>query len=210
MKGNACCEFFLAHGVCYLLSLSLAAAVLLKGGVYAQQWQWSALGIAVGSILLLASSRAFPADRHEPAVSNVLLSLLLAWIVFQLVPLPMSLVERLSPHRWQSLVAARAATGQNSFDWAALSLAPMATMERLLDVVPAMAVFAAARQMGSSWRDRMWIAAAPVVIIAGAESIIGLLQFFFMRGSGLKIGSATGTYVNRSSLCRFLWNWRFP
>jgi O-antigen ligase len=187
-----------------LFTLSFATAVLLKGGVYPQQWQWSAAGIAVASILLFVSSRAFPAGSYEPAVSNALLSLLLAWMVFQLVPLPMSLVERLSPHRWQALVAARAATGQNAIRWAALSLAPAASAERLLDVVPAMAVFVTARQMGWWLRDRMWIATAPVVCIAWAESALGLIQFYSMRGGGLKVGSATGTYVNRNHFAGLL------
>jgi O-antigen ligase len=188
----------------YLLGLSFAAAVLLKGGVYPEQWQWCALGITAASVMLLAFSPPFSVGGFEPAVSFGLVGLLLAWMACQVVPLPMSLVRLLSPFRWQALVAARAATGHSPTQWAALSLAPAASIERLLDVLPSMAAFIAARQMGLWLRDRMWIAVAPIVVVAWAESVLGLTQFYSMRGSGLNAGSATGTYVNRNHFAGLL------
>ena len=68
----------------------------------------------------------------------------------------------------------------------------------------AMAAFMAARQMGWWLRDRMWIAAAPVIVVAWAESILGLVQFYSMRGGGLNVGSVTGTYVNRNHFAGLL------
>ena len=147
--------------------------------------QWCALGItaAVGNA---TGVLAAPFGWWMGAVVLFgLVGLLLVWMACQVVPLPMSLVRLLSPFRWQALVAARAATGHSPTPWAALSLAPAASIERLLDVLPSMAAFIAARQMGLWLRDRMWIAVAPIVVVAWAESVLGLTQFYSMRGSGL-------------------------
>ena len=112
------------------------------------------------------------------------MGILLAWMMFQLAPLPPALVERLTPEHWNAVAAARAATGQDPRAWVSLSVAPSATFERLLDVVPAMAAFVVAREMAWWWRDRIWIAVAPVVGVASLESILGLTQFYFMRVVG--------------------------
>ena len=111
----------------------------------------------------------------------VLLALLLGWMLFQLLPLPPGLVQWLSPERWSAVAAARAATGYPSHGWTALSVAPPLTFERLLFVIPAMAVFVTAREMSWRWRDQVWIAVAPVVGIAWLESVLGLMQIDFAR-----------------------------
>jgi putative inorganic carbon (HCO3(-)) transporter len=186
-----------------LLVVTLAAAVLLKGGVDPQQWQWCAAVIGVASILFLVSRGARLIGRSDAVVPNTLLGLLLAWMVFQLLPLPMNLVGRLSPQRWLALMAARLTIGANPASWAALSLAPSASIERLLDIVPAMAAFVAAQRMGLWLKKRMWIAVAPVIAVAWVESIMGLVQFYSLRG-GAQVESATGTYVNRDHFAGLL------
>jgi O-antigen ligase len=184
-----------------LMAVSLAEAVLLKGGVYPKQWVWIALGVSVAAALAVAAGdKTAPRD---PWVNGVM-GILLAWMLFQAVPLPPSLVEHLTPEHWQAVAAARAATGQESRAWIALSVAPSATFERLLDVVPAMAVFVAAREMVWWWRDRMWVAVAPIIGIAFLESLIGLAQFYFMRVTGGAMGAVQGTYVNRNHFAGLL------
>ena len=74
-------------------------------------------------------------------------------------------------------------------------MAPSATFERLINVLPAMAAFLVAGDMAWWWRHRLWIAVAPVVGVAVFESLLGLAQFYFTRDTG---GYATGTYVNRN------------
>jgi hypothetical protein len=124
------------------MTLSLAEAVLLKGGVYPKQWVWIALGLSVAAALALASgNNKAPSD---PWIQGVM-GILLAWMILQVIPLPPSVVERLTPQHWQAVAAARVATGHDPRAWVALSVAPSATFERLLDVVPAMAVFVGAR-----------------------------------------------------------------
>ncbi len=128
----------------------------------------------------------------------MLLTLLLGWMLFQLVPLPPVLVEWLSPARWSAVAAARAASGYNAHAWAALSVAPPLTFERLLFVIPAMATFVTAREVSWWWRDQVWIAVAPVIGIAWLESVLGLVQFYFSRAERGQGGLASGTYVNHN------------
>ena len=180
----------------FLMTASLTAAVFSKGGVYPREWEWSAMGISLAACLaVFTSSRREGSRRHPWGVA--LLVLLLGWILLQLVPLPASLVAELSPARWNAVAAARVATGEHG-SWLALSVAPAATMERLVDVLPAMAAFVAAREMGWWWSNRIWVTVAPVVAIAWLESILGLIQFYFTRMAGGAAASATGTYVNHN------------
>jgi O-antigen ligase len=188
-----------------LISGSFAAAVFFKGGVQPAQWQWCALGFCLGAVLVI-SAHASP-DKLKPRSdfwSHGVLALILAWMIFQLIPLPPSVVEQLSPLRWSTALAARRALGQSPTAWLALSVAPSLTMARLLNVAPAIALFIAAREMAWWWRDRMWIVVAPLAAVAWLESGLGLVQFQFMRAAGGQAGAAAGTYVNRNHFAGLL------
>jgi O-antigen ligase len=172
-----------------LMAVSLAAAIILKAGVVPAQFGWCALGVSLAACLALA--RAPRANR-----ATVILTLLLGWMLLQLVPLPPTLVALLSPYRYHALQAARTALGQAPLAWMPLSAAPAATLDGLLFVVPAMAAFLAAGEMARWWARRMWLVAAPVLVLAWLEAVLGLAQFFFMRMAGPNAASVTGTYVN--------------
>lgn len=186
------------------MTASLTAAVLLKGGVYPRQWIWSGLAISAAGALALTTpghgKRLSSGDKWGLG----LMAALLALMMFQMVPLPPALVERLTPEHWQAVAVARAATGRDPGAWVSLSVAPAATFARLLDVAPAMAAFVVAREMAWWWRDRMWITVAPVVGVALFESLLGLAQFSFMPVVDGRTGSASGTYVNRNHFASLL------
>jgi O-antigen ligase len=185
------------------MAVSLAAAAFLKGGVIAQQWQWIALGLSLAACLSLG--RGTERGRVPRSAWGMgVLALLLGWMLLQLVPLPSSLVAFLSPYRWDAVQAARETTGQDLHAWVALSVAPPATMERLLYVVPAMAAFVASREMVWWWPGRTWVAVAPVVVVAWLESLLGLAQFALMRTAGGLAVSVSGTYVNRDHFAGLL------
>ncbi len=186
-----------------LLAVCLTAAVLLKGGVIAQQWQWVALGISVAAIPWLAGPGRRPTDAWT-RIGFVLQILLLAWMLLPILPLPPSVVKILSADRWTAAMAARAMTGRNAGEWLVLSFAPAATIERLINVLPAVAAFLAAREMGSFCRGRMWLPPTPIIMIAWIESAIGLWQFYRMRSGLAEAGAATGTYVNRNHFAGLL------
>ena len=181
-----------------LMTVSLAAAVFLKGGKPAGQWEWSALGISIAAVLaLLPSPKSEERTPVEPIGFGIMV-LLAGWMLLQIAPLPPAMLHWIAPIRWQAIEAARKATGEPLGTWAALSAAPAASFAKLLDVFPAMAALVAAREMAWWWRDRISIVLAPVVVVAGIESVIGLFQFTLGRESGAAAGASgalvTGTY----------------
>ena len=186
------------------LALCLALAVLLEGGVDPVQWQWIAALISLASFLCLTvQSKRTNDTRLSPELA--ILGALLLWMLFQLVPLPPGLVAFLSPQRWGGALAARVATGSPIRSWLPLSVAPAATLERLLYVVPAMAAFVSAREMGRWWGGRrLWIIVAPVIVVALLESWFGLDQFFSAQAASPNPQVVRGTYVNRNHFAGLL------
>lgn len=191
---------WLGYGV---MSVSLAAAVILRGGVIVAEWQGYAIGLSLGSLIWAALG---PKNERAPVQRGLLvaLALLLAWFFFQMIPLPPVVVAWLSPQRWNAVSSARGLLHQDLTAWTALSVAPSATLERLIFVLPAMAVFVAAREMGWWWKERLWIPIAPVVAVAWLESLLGLTQFYFARIAGGLAASSRGTYVNRNHFAGLL------
>jgi O-antigen ligase len=185
-------------------ALSLTLAALLNGGVDPSQWQWIAVIVSLSSCLCLAVQSKRTKDvRRSPEL--VILGALLLWMLFQLVPLPSALIASLSPHRWDSALAARLATGSPLNAWLPFSVAPAATLERLLYVVPAMAAFVAAREMGRWWGGRrLWIIVAPVIAVALIECWFGLDQFFSAQAASPDPQVVRGTYVNRNHFAGLL------
>jgi O-antigen ligase len=186
---------FVAYAV---LALSLAAAVLTRGGVDPAEWQWIAAAVAFSS-LACVGLRTHRASDAALTSEERILAALAAWMLLALAPLPPSLVSLLSPLRAQSAQAARALVGADPGAWLPLSVAPPATLDRLLFVLPAMAVFVAAREMPRWWSGRgYWIAVAPVIAVAVLEAVIGLTQFFVSGDGSGGTQRVTGTYVNRN------------
>jgi len=192
-----------------LTSVSLFAAVLLRGGVYPEQWKWTALGVSVAALLVTKGTPVNDSSTRTDWAQWLLIALLV-WMALQLAPLPPALVAFLSPERWNAVSAARELIGQNARTWFALSVAPGETLERLLDVVPTMAAFLVARTLCVYWRSKLWLLAFPVIAIAWLESMLGLLQFYTRRGGGGAAGLAglsnvvTGTYANKNHFAGLL------
>ena len=181
-----------------ILALCLTAAVLLRGGVDAVQWQYLSVVISLATAACLSLRSRRDADSTVP-LELWLLSAVAAWMLLALVPLPPAIVNLLSPQnaRWTS--AARALTGVDRNDWLPLSVAPPATFERLLFVLPAMAMFLAAREMTRWWTGKqVWIAVAPVVAVAVLEASLGLAQFNTAADGSSVARAVSGTYVNRN------------
>ncbi|HEY4363721.1 MAG TPA: O-antigen ligase family protein [Bryobacteraceae bacterium] len=182
------------------MAVSLASAALFTGGVYPTSWEWIAVAASAGSLLTLIPPSTCPREK----MGSILILCLAGWILLFIVPLPAGLVAEVFPSRWHAAQAADQITGRRAVNWLGLSLAPAATWERLLDVLPCLAVLAAGREMGWRWRDRIWLPAIPVIVVAVSESILGLVQFGMMRAAGGDVASATGTYVNRNHFAGLL------
>ena len=174
------------------MSLALGAAVLLRGGVTPGEWSWIAAGVLVMGIVSM---------KGEGRVDYVLEGLgwaLAGVVVLQLVPLPEGWVMRLSP------ASVEIWRGAGRTGWMPIGVAPAATVEQGMRLVATLAGLLVARRLGYLWRDRMWVAALPVVVVAWLESVLGLVQFYFARMAGGTTGSSVGTYVNRNHFAGLL------
>jgi hypothetical protein len=171
--------------------------------VYVSQWEWIAVSITLASCLCLTVRSTRTRDDRNPA-GLILLALLLGCMVAQTIPLPPDVVRFMSPSRWAAAAFARTATGHDLAAWLPLSVAPSATLERLLYVVPAMAAFVAAREMAQWWGGtRTWLTAAPVVLVGALESLLGLAQFSAAEAASGP-SPVSGTYVNRNHFAGFI------
>ena len=186
-----------------LLAVCLMGAVLVNGGLSQTRWAWIGGLIAVGAGLVAASGpRRIKASGKLPEL--FLLCALLVWFCLQLVPFPSGVIGVFSPLRWQAVQAARLAVGENLAAPLALSVAPAATFTLLVWVLPVMAAFLAAREIGCWGKGRrIWLAVAPLVLVAFLESVLGMIQY--SMGSGWpEPNSASGTYVNRNHFAGLL------
>ncbi|MBA3974979.1 MAG: hypothetical protein C0504_12280 [Candidatus Solibacter sp.] len=168
------------------MSAALGTAVFQRGGVVPAEWTWVAAALlAMGIVSQFAEGRG---DRILEGLCWALAGV----VVVQLMPLPANWVERISP------ASAEVWRGADRNGWMQLSVAPARTVEELIRLMATLAALLAARRLGYLWRDRMWVAAAPVVVVAWLESVLGLVQFWFARMGGGAAASSVGTYVNRN------------
>ena len=121
--------------------------------------------------------------------------LLLGFVGLQLLPLPIWLLRVVSP--------ARAALSQ-SLDpllpgtaFATFSVFPSATLAHLLRVGAYTIVFVVTRELAWRTLEQRWLLMAPIVIIAGVEAVLGVLQYS-------PDSVAHGTYVNRNHFAGLL------
>ena len=182
---------------CACLSLVLTCAVYDYGGVKPLSWTFcqAALGLMALVYFLLT-----PRSELAPPLKKPFKWLLLAWpcyVIFQLLPLPLSLLRILSPSRAELLdVLYRVIPGSG---FAPLSIVPAATFSHLLRISAYTLVFLLVREM--SWRLRAspWILAVPLLILATFEGVLGVLQLLSTSGA-----AAHGTYYNRNHFAGFL------
>jgi len=154
--------------------------------------------------------------RHEVVLPQVfrvarpalfLLALNLAWLIFQCLPLPISLLTLLSPH-----AAALQQLNDASVAMASISLDRHATW---LDVVEASYLFAffclTLYVIDSKQKIRILVYA--IVLSALAQAVYGAFMIlsgteyaFFVSKADINshIGSATGTFTNRDHLAGYL------
>jgi len=184
----------------YLAALSLifAYAVLQSGGILAADWDRCMVGLG---LLALVYFRFTDKDNLAPSLQwwfRWPCLLLLGFIGLQLVPLPAWLLRAVSPARARLLESLdHVLPGGVS---GTISVFPSATLAHLLRVAAYIVVFITARELAWRTLSRRWLIVAPIVIIAGAEAVLGILQY----DSGTTVSAAHGTYVGRSHFAGLL------
>lgn len=179
-----------------LLGLALAAAAVGNGGVDETAWSIGWLAIAIVAIVYWLRT---PARLCAPKPPWWLLwppLILLAYVAFQLLPLPIWALDALSPSRAQTLRELAEVVPGSTL--APLSAAPMVTLAHLLRAAGYTLVFFLLRELTWGCRERPWRAALPLIVLATAEAALGMVQQW---AAGQM---ATGTYVNRDHFAGLL------
>jgi O-antigen ligase len=178
--------------------LVLAYAVFAWGGVLqTDQYHY----LLVLGLLAVVLSLARPRDQWAPLPGRVVrwsLALLPAYILMQVVPLPVALVSVISPVRTASIPPA-ALIGRPA-NFLTLSVSPIATFQSFLLVCGYVIVFLLVRELTWRFADRRWLTIWPIVAIGALEAGLGLSQNFGRGVDQLR----WGTYVNHNHYAGFL------
>jgi O-antigen ligase len=172
-----------------LLTVIWGYAVFAHGGV--TRWQrivcLDALGVVALAHWVVTRRSAGPPLRGALRWAVLLLP---AYVALQLVPLPVTVLEILSPARAELVRYAGALGAAERF--APLSVVPGATMHQFLLVCGYTLLFLLVRNIGWRLSGRIWLVAAPIIVIGVLEAALGLIQAF----TGQKGGMAMGTFAN--------------
>ena len=176
----------------------LAYAVFKWGGVLRSDRYHYLLVLGLLAVVLsLARPRRQWAPLPDRAVRWTL-ALLPAYILMQVVPLPVSLVRVLSPARAEALAALDRIGARVNF--ASLSVSPAATFQSFLLVCGYVIIFVLVRELTWRFDDRRWLAICPSSPSAHWKRALGLCQNF---GRGVD-QARWGTYVNHNHYAGFL------
>jgi O-antigen ligase len=180
------------------LALGLGYAVFAKGGAATPDWNLALLVLGLGVTLFgLCHPRARNCPPRMTRWLTIPLLLLLIIPILQLIPVPPSLIQLLSPERSRQVASL---AGIAAIHAAPLSVLPAATVDylfRLLAYVAALLVIRATLWYSSG---RPWMVAAPLLVIGGFEALLGLVQVALDWPNG----AARGTYVNRDHFAGLL------
>lgn len=170
-------------------------------------WAWSAFEVwifvlAIGWLVLFAAGRVGTTPsflRAWPAL--LLLALVFAWVLFQLAPLPLSLIAWFSPHG--------AEVYSHTQTHAVLSLDPSATRAAALKTLAYGVLFALTLLLVNR-RQRLRTLALVLVFSGVFQAAFGALMtlsgleygFFVQKTNGH--GTVTGTFVNPNHLAGYL------
>jgi O-antigen ligase len=191
------------------MSLLDRTALAALGGVLAYvAFQWGGV-VRTGryeyllllGLLAMILSRGRVRDEWAPLPGGVVrwtLVLLPAYVLMQVVPLPVSLVRVLSPAR-AAAVAALAMIG-DKVNFASLSVSPAATFQSFLLVCGYLIIFLLVRELTWRFDDSCWLAIWPIVAIGALEAGLGLWQYFGGTGDQVR----WGTYANHNHYAGFL------
>ncbi len=206
-------DLIIKAGVCLLLLFTLLAF----GAVYL--WAYTAMELIVFFLILCSILKMIWKDGRvyiPKTYLNIPIFLFIAFIIFQLVPLPNTLIKTLSPetfHFYRDTLYAldRLRTPSDSHEYLrfTLSLSPYSTKTELLKVLSYAGVFFVIvgnfTTKGSLNRLILYI-----IIIGFLFSLFALIQHFTWNGRIYWVrelkngGSPFGTFINRNNFAGFI------
>jgi len=191
-----------------LLLLLVATSYLLFAG--GRTWTLAPLLILAGAAALAAPRRTFAFPKSDRALDLALVALLVA-IGIQLLPLPASLVTRLSPHAEPVRSAIQFSTlGAPPPQWTTISVNPAATLIALGTVVLGIVTFWTARGMFGAGGSTRSVCRA-LALLGAAAAVMALIQraiaprsVLFMIEPEARSASPFGAFVNRNHFAAWL------
>lgn len=183
------------------LGLVLAYAASAGGGLGERAWLVSMA--AIGLVGLLSWARRptgprFPALPRWVAIPSIALPL---YLVFQLIPLPLTVLRLLSPARAE-LVRGLASLG-SAPGAAPLSSMSAATWQQLSRLLCYLVVMLIVREAMLRLEDKPWVAVWPLIALGSWEAALGLTQFA-PNALDVAAGLAVGTYQSRNHFAGLL------
>ena len=143
-------------------------------------------------------SREKTIRNTEGRILTWLVVALPGWALFQLMPLPLVIVNFLSPVRGEILRGLVPVLGPGDA-FVTLSLVPAATLVHFGLLGAYAALLLSAREIAIRAKKKTWLLIAPVALAAVAEAALSLLQF-----TGPGENQVRGTYVMRNHLAGLL------
>jgi O-antigen ligase len=190
-----------------LISFPLVLLPLLLGG--ARPWFWSLVAgiFFAGMIILVLAGWHSVSLKDIPNKSIVLFLLLLGYPFIQALPLPLSWLDIISPHRMIWYQTANEAVHLPGWVARTIAYIPLTTIFSAMWWIFLVVYALPFRTLAHEEQDLKWFFRV-LFIIAGFEAFYGLLQVLIpslgvLWESGGQ-GVARGTFVNRNHYAAFL------
>ena len=137
--------------------------------------------VAIGAMALMV---AVPGRPPLTRAETILWSATLALPLVQLIPLPPAIWTNLPGHQYPATVM----TAIGERPWLPLSLTPSRTLSSFFGLLPAFAIYLAARELPRAAGDRLlfWVAG-----LAAVSAMLGFLQLAGGEGSALRFYAIT-------------------
>ena len=187
---------------------TVLALLVLAGVLACTMFQWGGVVrtgryqyLLVLGLLAMLLSLGRSQDEWSPLRGRVLrwaAVLLPAYVLLQVVPLPVAVLRVLSPARAEAIDALGPVGAKVSF--ASLSVFPAGTFQYFLLVCGYMLIFLLVCKLMGRFDLGLWLAIWPIVGLAALEAGLGLWQYFGGTGGQIR----WGTYANHNHYSGFL------
>jgi len=178
-----------------LLGISLAWTALNKSGIPPFSWYVSLILIGLAFVTYWWRSRRLVSPALPFWVLWTIRGLL-AYLIFQVIPIPLPLLSLLSPQRAELTRALSPVLG--TMQSAPISVDPAAHILWLLTISGCTAAFFLIRELTFRLQNRVFFALLPLLLVATLEAMLGLLQ---IAGGAPE---AVGSYNSRDHYCCIL------
>ena len=180
------------------LGLVLGYGAFFYGAVLPENWNLCLLAIGVVSALYWITLRKIDrAPALEPWFRWPAM-VFPAFLAFELIPLPLSLLRRLSPARAELLQSLAPVLPDAHL--APLSVMPPAALSQLFRIAACIAVFLLIRELAWRFARQRWSVVIPLLVVGTFEAGLGMVQCAGDWGNT----AARGTYVDRDHFAGLL------